>query len=270
MTGQEDRARLMAALMQAACAAGDVVWRHFTDGCVAEQKADLSPVTIADREAEAVILAALAVAAPGVAVVAEEECAAGRLPEPASRFFLVDPLDGTKEFVRRGTDFTVNIGLVENGVPVLGVVHAPALDTIWWGDAAGAFAATRAPGGAIGPARAIRVRDHGERAPVAVASKSHNTPGTDAWLAQAGAAERVSIGSSLKFLLVAEGRADVYPRCGPTMEWDTAAGDAILRAAGGRTLDGDGHPFRYGKPGYRNACFVATASYEPPLVGPYS
>lgn len=258
-----DRARLLDALLALAEAAGDVVWCHFTAGCAVMHKADESPVTVADREAEAVILAGLADAAPDVPVVAEEEASAGRVPDVDGSFFLVDPLDGTKEFVARGDDFTVNIALVEGGVPTMGVVYAPARGALYWGDAGeGAHVAMRSPAGARGPAQRIHVRP--AAAPLsAVASKSHAMPGLDGWLAAAGIANRVSIGSSLKFALVAAGEADVYPRTGPTMEWDTAAGDAVLRAAGGRTVDVDGAPFRYGKPGFRNAGFVATGGYDP-------
>ena len=264
-----DRPALMNALLTLAEEAGDVVWRHFTAGCSVQHKADDSPVTIADREAEAVILAGLAVAAPHVPVVAEEEAAAGRVPDVAAAFFLVDPLDGTKEFVRRGDDFTVNIALVERGAPTMGVVYAPARDALYWGDVgAGAWVAARAPGGVRGAARGMAVRACGGT-PCAVASKSHAMPGLDAWLAAGGVATRVSVGSSLKFALVASGEADVYPRTGPTMEWDTAAGDAVLRAAGGRTLDVDGAPFRYGKPGFRNAGFVATGGYDPAPLRPF-
>jgi 3'(2'), 5'-bisphosphate nucleotidase len=265
-----DRRALLDALVTHALAAGEAVWRHFCQGCAVETKPDASPVTAADRDAEAIILAGLAAAAPGVAVVAEEECAAGRMPAPCAAFFLVDPLDGTKEFVRRGTDFTVNIGLVEAGVPTLGVVYAPARDWLVWGDAVAgeAWRAACAPGAAPGPAEAIRVRAPGA-AVCAVASRSHLTPATTAWLDAAGAGERVSVGSSLKFALVAAGEADVYPRAGPTMEWDTAAGDAVLRAAGGRTFDIDGTPLRYGKPGFRNAGFVATGPFDPPPLSAF-
>lgn len=269
MTDIPDRTALLGAIVALAEAGGDIVWRHFTAGCAVAHKADESPVTAADRDAEAAILAGLALAAPAIPVVAEEEAAAGRLPDVDGAFFLVDPLDGTKEFVRRGDDFTVNIALIEHGVPTMGVVYAPAREMLYAGDvASGAWMAHRAPGGEQGAARAITVRAcTGD--PCAVASKSHAMPGLDEWLAAGGVATRVSVGSSLKFALVASGEADVYPRTGPTMEWDTAAGDAVLRAAGGRTLDVDGRPFRYGKPGFRNAGFVATGGYDPAPLRPF-
>ena len=264
-----DRAALLDAMVALAEAGGDIVWRHFCVGCEAMAKADESPVTAADRDAEAVILAGLAEAAPNIPVVAEEQAAAGIIPDVDGAFFLVDPLDGTREFIRRGDDFTVNIALIEHGEPTLGVVYAPARDTLYWGEVGrGAWMAARTPGGPRGPARAIAVRRCGGDA-VAVASKSHAMPGLDEWLSQAGIAQRVSVGSSLKFVLVASGEADVYPRTGPTMEWDTAAGDAVLRAAGGRTLDADGVPFRYGKPAFRNSGFVATGGYEPRPLRPF-
>ena len=269
-----DRRALMALLVTLAESACDVVWRHFVAGCTVMHKADESPVTVADREAEAVILTGLATITPAIPVVAEEEAAAGRMPDAIGdcgdgAFFLVDPLDGTKEFIKRGDDFTVNIALVEGGVPTMGVVYAPARHAVYWGDVAlGAWQAVREPDGERHDTRDIRVRSC-VGAPCAVASKSHAMPGLDDWLDAGGIAARVSVGSSLKFVLVASGEADVYPRTGPTMEWDTAAGDAVLRAAGGRTLDADGAPFRYGKPGFRNAGFVATGGYEPAPLRPF-
>jgi 3'(2'), 5'-bisphosphate nucleotidase len=264
------RSRLLAAVVEATVAAGFIVWEHFCRISVVEYKSDSSPVTAADRAAEVVILAALRAAAPGIPVVAEEEAAAGRIPDVGQAFFLVDPLDGTKEFIKRGTDFTVNIGLIENGVPTMGAVYAPARATVYWGDCAlkQAWRASQPPHAARGAAETIGVRKPTEP-PCAVASKSHNTPETEAWLADAGVKDRVSIGSSLKFVLVASGDADVYPRPAPTMEWDTAAGDAVLRAAGGRVFDLDGQPLIYGKEGFFNPGFVATGSYEPAALRPF-
>ncbi|HEY5070927.1 MAG TPA: 3'(2'),5'-bisphosphate nucleotidase CysQ [Caulobacteraceae bacterium] len=259
-----DRGALLAALVDLAVTAGAVVWEHFSGECAVEVKRDASPVTAADRAAEAVILAGLRTLAPGVPVVAEEEAEAGRVPPVSRRFFLVDPLDGTKEFIRRGTDFTVNIGLIEDGAPTLGVVYAPARSSLWWGDVARgeAWTAEQTPGAERGAARPIRVSPVAD--PLrAMASKSHNTAPTEAWLAAAKVGRRVSVGSSLKFVLVASGEADVYPRPAPTMEWDTAAGDAVLRAAGGRTFDLDGNVLGYGKAGFFNPGFVATGPYDP-------
>lgn len=258
----------MTALLEAAHEAGIVVMRHRAAGVRAETKADKSVVTAADRDAEEVILRVLDQVAPGVPVVAEEESAAGRQPVVAERFFLVDPLDGTKEFLSGGEDFTVNIALIEGGRPALGVVYAPAEGTMWWGDARGAWRAAWPIDGHRGEAVPIGCAPCGD-APRAVASKSHATPETETYLQHCNAGERVSIGSSLKFLLVADGKADLYPRAGPTMEWDTAAGDAVLRAAGGMTYDLSGEPLVYGKPHYFNPGFVATGGRQMPPLGPF-
>ncbi len=267
----QDRSRLLEALVGTTLEAGAEIWRHFQGQVEVLTKADLSPVTAADQAAEAIILKALALAAPDVPVVAEEEAAAGRIPDVSGAFFLVDPLDGTKEFIRKGKDFTVNIGLIEGGVPTLGVVYAPALSRLFAGDVVTGLAWTAdvAPGVTdTRKRRPIRVRQHGERL-CAVASKSHDTPGTEAYLAAIGCTDRVSIGSSLKFALLAAGEADVYPRPAPTMEWDTAAGDAVLRAAGGRVFDLDGAPFTYGKERFFNEGFVATATFNAPALRPF-
>jgi 3'(2'), 5'-bisphosphate nucleotidase len=268
-TSADNRQSLMAGLIAAAVEAGAAIMTVFESDFDVEVKADQSPVTAADQAAEAVILAALARLTPGVPVVAEEEVAAGRIPDVAERFFLVDPLDGTKEFIRRGTDFTVNIGLIENGVPSLGVVFAPARDTLYVGDVmlGDAWRETRRPGDATGSARiALKVKPPGERL-TAVASKSHDTPQTEAYLKARGVAERVSIGSSLKFCLVAAGEADLYPRPAPTCEWDTAAGHAVLLAAGGVVYDLSGAPLPYGKPKFFNPGFLALGGLRglPPL-----
>ena len=270
LLGMGDRVALLAGLVDLALEAGAVVHAYFVGECAVETKRDLSPVTAADRAAEAVILAGLARLAPGVPVVAEEEAEAGRIPEIGAVFFLVDPLDGTKEFIRRGNDFTVNIGLVEAGAPTLGVVYAPARGHLWWGDGAlhEAWSADQAVNEARGPVRRMKVMAAASP-PRAVASRSHSTAATEAWLEAAAVTDRVSVGSSLKFLIVAAGKADVYPRPSPTMEWDTAAGDAVLRAAGGRVFDLDGAPLVYGKPGFRNEGFVATGPYEPAPLRPF-
>ena len=191
-------------------------------------------MTEADRAAELVILAALARAAPGVPVIAEEEVAAGRIPAHGDIFFLVDPLDGTKEFVRGGDDYTVNIGLIEGGAPTLGVVFAPATGVLH----AGTRGRRRLGRRGTGARRSARVQ-RGEEL-TAVASKSHLNQATIDYLeAAVGACGYVSVGSSLKFCILAEGQADIYPRASPTSEWDTAAGHAVLLAAGG-LVDGPG------------------------------
>jgi 3'(2'), 5'-bisphosphate nucleotidase len=267
-----ERKALLEALADVAVEAGGVIWDIFQrDDVVQQTKKDSSPVTEADEAAEKIILAALARLAPGVPVVAEEEVAAGRIPDVDRQFFLVDPLDGTKEFIKRGTDFTVNIALVEDHKPTLGVVFAPARDELYWGDTKSgvAFLATQKPKEKrAGGGKPIRIRPLGAKL-AAVASKSHDTPETEAYLKACNAAERVSIGSSLKFVLVASGQADVYPRPAPTMEWDTAAGHAVLLAAGGKVFDLDGAPLAYGKERFFNPGFVATGSFEPPTMRPF-
>jgi len=273
MTGFTDpaaRAALMEGLVEATLQAGAAIWRVFETEFEAVRKADATLVTEADHAAEAIILAALARLAPGTPVVAEEEAAAGRVPEVGDRFFLVDPLDGTADFVRRGQDFTVNIGLIEDGEPTLGVVYAPAKSQFFAGDVQrGAWEANPAPlAEHVGERRPIRVRQPGKLL-VAVGSRSHEVPETAAYLKAIGVEERVPVGSSLKFGLLATGEADIYPRPSPTSEWDTAAGHAVLAAAGGRVFDIHGEPLRYGKPQFLNPGFVATGPLEVPPIAPY-
>jgi 3'(2'), 5'-bisphosphate nucleotidase len=233
--------------------AAAVILQHYEAGTTISVKGDSSPVTEADEAGEAVILAALRLLTPDVPIVAEEAVARGELPDVGDGpFWLVDPLDGTKEFISRNGEFTVNIGLIEHREPILGVVLAPARGLAWWG--AEGLGASRREADAVRP---IRVRVRAGEGAVAVASRSHRDAETDAWLKAEGIEETVSAGSSLKFCLVAEGRADVYPRFGPTMEWDTAAGDAVLRAAGGRVTTVEGDPFLYVKRGFRNPGFIA-------------
>ena len=226
----------------------------------ARLKVDQSPVTDADEQAEALILAELARLFPNIPVVAEEAATAGNRPAPQREMFLVDPLDGTREFLARNGEFTVNIGLVRDGVPVCGAVFAPAFQRLWIG-AHEAFEMTAAAGDDL-PARSEwrKLSIHAAtRQPVALVSRSHLTQETLHHLDRIGAGERRPMGSSLKFGLIASGEADITIRIGPTMEWDTAAGDAVLRAAGGFTTTLDGKPMRYGKADvdYRNEDFVA-------------
>lgn len=227
--------------------AGKAILDVYHAGPNVTYKDDCSPVTEADERAEAIILAGLRQAFPEIPVVAEEEAAAGRIPDIAGKcFFLVDPLDGTKEFINRRDDFTVNIALVEDGRPVAGIVYAPARKVAYAGSANGAVKMEIGDNQEVVRREKIGCRARSETL-TAVASRSHNSPETEAFLAAKGITSTTSVGSSLKFCLVAEGSADVYPRFGRTMEWDTAAGDAVLRAAGGVTLDTEGKPFRYGK-----------------------
>lgn len=240
-------AHLSQRLESAAIEAGKAILDVYSAGPHVSLKADCTPVTEADERAEAVILAKLEDAFPEIPVVAEESVSAGRVPDISGCcFFLVDPLDGTREFIARRDEFTVNIALIENGVPVAGIVYAPALKIGYWGanDRAEKFDVT--DDFSIVNRRPIGCRARGSSL-TAVVSRSHGDPQTDAFLKDAGISDHTSIGSSLKFCLLAEGLADVYPRFGRTMEWDTAAGDAVLRAAGGSVTRSDGSPFLYGK-----------------------
>ena len=244
---------LAASLREIAHRAGREILAVYGSDFAVLDKADGSPVTEADTRAEQVILNGLASCAPGDAVVAEESVSAGNVPGLDGRpFFLVDPLDGTREFVGRTDEFTVNIALVENGVPTAGVVHVPALDETYW--TAGDGTAWRSRRG--GAAERIACRRPGRRL-VAIASRSHRSAETDAWLERFDIAEVMSAGSSLKFCRIAEGVADLYPRLGRTMEWDIAAGHAIVNAAGGSVESIDGEPLVYGKPGFENPHIVA-------------
>lgn len=256
--------RLLDDMAEAAREAGEAILEVVRRGFEVETKGDSSPVTEADRAAELIILAALARAAPGVPVIAEEEVAAGRIPAHDDLYFLVDPLDGTKEFVRGGDDYTVNIGLIERGVPKLGVVFAPATGKLHAGSVGeGAWlvnGSTR---------QVIQTRPRGDEV-TAVASKSHLNQATIDYLeAAVGTCNYAAIGSSLKFCIVAEGLADIYPRASPTSEWDTAAGHAVLLAAGGLVDGPDGTPLRYGKPAFLNRAFVATSGWKPLALASY-
>ena len=259
-----DELKLLDEIAVAAREAGEAILAIVRRGYEVESKRDASPVTEADRAAELVILAALAGAAPGVPVIAEEEVAAGRIPAHDQLYFLVDPLDGTKEFVRGGDDYTVNIGLIVDGTPRLGVVFAPARGELH-GGLAGHGAWVEAGGGR----RSIATREPGPEL-IAVASKSHFNQATADYLEQAASGGgHLAVGSSLKFCIVAEGKADIYPRLSPTSEWDTAAGHAILLGAGGRVDGPDGTPLRYGKRAFINRGFVATGGWQAPAVGPW-
>jgi 3'(2'), 5'-bisphosphate nucleotidase len=259
-----DYARLLDEMTEAAREAGRTILDIVRGGFEVESKRDSSPVTEADRAAELIILASLARAAPGVPVIAEEEVAAGRIPAHEGTYFLVDPLDGTKEFVRGGDDYTVNIALIEAGIATVGVVFAPATGRLH-GGCVGEGAWVEDGSGRC----AIHTRERGEQL-TAVASKSHLNQQTIDYLQEAiGTCGYVAVGSSLKFCLVAEGKADIYPRASPTSEWDTAAGHAVLLAAGGLVDGPDGTPLRYGKKAFLNRGFVATSGWKPPAVGRY-
>ena len=228
------------------------LWRS---GLEVISKADNSPVTEADRRGEALILEGLARRFPGLPVISEEDASEFGAPEAIGpRFFLVDPLDGTKAFVRGDPHFTVNIGLIDHGRPVAGVVAAPASGEVWRTCAEGVLKRH-----GDGPAELVRARAWPDGAALALISHTMKTETADALAAQYGFHRREPMDSSIKFCRIAEGAADIYPRHGPTMEWDTAAGHAVLVAAGGKVTTPEGEPFLYGKAadGFRNGWFVA-------------
>jgi len=251
----------LCSLAEIAWHAGEIILSHYAAGVEARHKDDQSPVTAADEEAEEFILVRLHRVAPGVPVIAEEEVSSGKVREIGARFFLVDPLDGTKEFLSRNGEFTVNIAEIENGAPIRGVVYAPAKKRLFLGETGAAFE-IETPHGVLpdfANARRISVRPAPKDGLVAVASRSHRDSKTDEYLAAYPVKDFLSAGSSLKFCLVATGEADIYPRHGRTMEWDTAAGHAVLAAAGGRVTTIDRRPFIYGKveEKFANPFFVA-------------
>jgi 3'(2'), 5'-bisphosphate nucleotidase len=251
---------LLAAFSRIAESAGEEILRHYHAGTTARLKSDSTPVTAADEAAEAIILPALAGVLPGVPCVAEEACARGGLPsiEGSGRFILVDPLDGTREFLAGNGEFTVNIALIEDRRPVYGVVHLPALGTTYAGGPAGATLAVAGE-----PRQSIMARAKPADGIIVLASRSHNVGDTlDRYLEGHQVAERIAAGSSLKFCRIAEGLADLYPRFGRTMEWDTAAGHAVLAAAGGTVVTHDGQPLLYGKPGFENPDFFARGRWQ--------
>ena len=241
--------------------AGDIIMDIYNaDDFEVKAKSDDSPVTEADEAADAHISAGLAAAFPDVLVVTEEQAASHA--ESASSFIIVDPLDGTKEFIKRRGDFTVNIAYVVNGAPMRGVVYAPAKERLFYTDPDGNSVEEQGPFDASkqGLTLPISVKKPDNNALVVVASKSHRDEATDAYINKYKVADMTGAGSSLKFCLVATGEADLYPRLGRTMEWDTAAGDAVLRGAGGAMVRFDNHmSFTYGKPIYENPFFIAYA-----------
>jgi 3'(2'),5'-bisphosphate nucleotidase len=242
--------------------AGRLILKHYANVNEVRTKADSSPVTKADEEAEALILDRLARLDPGVPVVAEESVSKGHVPKLGTRFFLVDPLDGTKEFLQRNGEFTVNIALIEHGRPIAGVVIAPAKARAFVGDAGNGAFELAAPEDLpieIETARRIRARRPPSEGLVAIVSRTHRDTKTEQYLEAYSIAGMIAAGSSLKFCLVATGEADLYPRHGTTMEWDTAAGQAVLEAAGGSVTTLEGVPLTYGKAdrGFVNPHFVA-------------
>jgi 3'(2'), 5'-bisphosphate nucleotidase len=255
-----DHARLVPLMRALALQAGDRIMEIYNGpDFEVRAKGDSSPVTAADEAADAVISAGLRAAFPDVPLITEEQAASHALT--ASTFLIVDPLDGTKEFVQRRGDFTVNIAFVQDGVPTRGVVYAPAKDRLFYTIPDGTAVEETGPfGPEPGPLTALKVSSPDNAALMVVASKSHRDQATDDYINRYAVRDMTSAGSSLKFCLVATGEADLYPRLGRTMEWDTAAGDAVLRGAGGHVVRFDDHtPLAYGKPGWDNPFFIAHA-----------
>lgn len=257
-----DFVQLERVFRQLALAAGDKIMQVYSSPDFAvKSKSDASPVTEADEAANAIIAQGLRAAFPNLPLITEEEAESHALR--AKTFLIVDPLDGTKEFIQRRGDFTVNIAYVENGVPVRGIVYAPAKKRLFYTDAAGRALEELAPHDPahIGALRPILVNPAPNNAALmVVASKSHRDAATDAYIAQYALKDMTSAGSSLKLCLIATGEADLYPRLGRTMEWDTAAGDAVLRGAGGKMVRFSDHqPLQYGKEGWDNPFFIAFA-----------
>jgi len=257
----ENLARLFANI---AVAAGALAMETLANPNIESRlKGDTSPVTEADERIEAYLLRELEAALPGVPFLAEESASRGKTLGAGDAFLLIDPIDGTREFLARSTEFTINVALAEKNAPRVGAVYAPAQGRVWFAGAHG-YEARAVPGGSLPPSqdwRPLRARPRPAEGLVALISKSHLDEATKAFLSRQRIARSAPVGSSIKFCLLANGEADVYPRFGPTMEWDTAAGDAVLRAAGGVTLDPDGAPLRYGKKAddYRNGPFIAWA-----------
>jgi 3'(2'), 5'-bisphosphate nucleotidase len=263
-----DYGRIVTTIRQLALEAGAAIMQVYgSDDFGVRSKSDASPITEADERADRIISRGLAAAFPEIPVVTEEQAASHRVSAPV--FFLVDPLDGTKEFVQRRGDFTVNIALIENGMPTRGVVYAPAQGRLFYTDAGGRSQEEEGPHGeAAGKLRPLAVATPDPAALVVVASKSHRDQATDDYIARYRVADFRSAGSSLKFCLVAAGEADLYPRLGRTMEWDTAAGQAVLLGAGGRVVRFDDHnPLVYGKNGFENPFFIACAPGVELLAG---
>jgi 3'(2'), 5'-bisphosphate nucleotidase len=259
-TSRPGLADLLDSVASVVLAAGRIVMEVYGSDFAISAKDDASPVTEADERAEALITPALQALLPGVAVVGEEAASAGLAQAAetlASRFWLVDPLDGTREFIGRNCEFTVNVALVEDGRPVLGVVLAPALGRLYLG--ARGLGAFMQLGEDHQSRRPIACRQPPAEGLTVLASRSHaDRSALDAFLAPYRVAQFVSAGSSLKLCRLAEGQADLYPRLGRTMEWDIAAGQAVLEAAGGQVKDLQGLPLRHGKPGFENPDFVAS------------
>ncbi len=263
----ENMRHLAEQLLSTVQSAGRLEMQIYEQDFLVERKNDNSPVTKADRLAEAVIVETLTRIFPDIPVIAEEAASDGNIPRTGERFFLVDPLDGTKEFIKKSREFTVNVALIDKGQPVFGIVYAPAIQELYL-----TLGTTQAMSCKLDPFAPVKSLEELDLKPIStrtptsnglivVVSKSHMTDETSDFITTLDVRELQNIGSSLKFCLLARGDADVYPRFGPTMEWDTAAGHAVLAAAGGKVMTSDGAPLSYGKTDqkYRNPYFVAWA-----------
>ena len=239
-----------------ALSAGNLIMHFYNEQFSITTKSDGSPVTAADQAAEDYLMPALTRLTPEIPIIAEESVAMGHTPNVNDgTFWLVDPLDGTKEFINRNEDFTVNIGLIESGIPTLGIVSTPVDKCVWAGSLkGGAFKSKN------GMRHKISVRKANNQKITVVASRSHRSPELEDFISKLKVERSISRGSSLKFCLIAEGDADIYPRTGPTMEWDTAAGHAVLIAAGGNMTNFDGTQFQYAKPDFLNGWFIANGN----------
>jgi 3'(2'), 5'-bisphosphate nucleotidase len=261
-----DMRDLAESLLATVLTAARVQMAHFSAGVTPKTKADQSPVTAADHESEDIILAGLARIAPGIPVVSEEQAAAGRIPSTGDLFFLVDPLDGTKPFIRGSPQFTINVALIQMRSPVFGLVYAPAIPDFFVTTGHNEALASRLPPSTAAQSLAdcnferLRTRVPNPQAIAALTSQTHVNSATQRFLDRYHVVESRAVSSSLKFGLLARGEADVYPRTGDTSEWDTAAGHAVLAAAGGTVTTLDGDPLLYGKPNFLNPAFVAWGS----------
>ncbi|PST86396.1 3'(2'),5'-bisphosphate nucleotidase CysQ [Photobacterium jeanii] len=242
---------LLDPIVEIALAAGDAIMTRYHSNIEITEKDDTSPVTAADLAANAIILERLQALTPEIPILSEEsEHTAWQQRQNWQRFWLVDPLDGTKEFIRQNGEFTVNIALIDNGEPVLGVVHAPALEKTWLADGETAWLQTSSG------RDSVKVRT--ASIPTVVGSRSHPSPELATYVAKLGEHKMAEVGSSLKFCLVAEGRAQYYPRLGPTMMWDTGAGHCVAQSAGANIMQLDGSPLRYHREELRNPSFIVS------------
>lgn len=266
----QDPQTVISGIEEMAIEAGNVILAIRSKGITRTDKQDGSPVTEADMAADQLIRDRLAQLAPGITAITEESWEAAEQQGEPEQYWCVDPLDGTKGFINGGSDFTVNIALIRNRCPRLGVIYAPALGCLWAADGKKAWRRSARPAAdhslaSLGTATRILARPAKLEKPRVVATRAHRTAALEDWLQRIDPSEAVAVGSSLKFCTIAEGKADLYPRIGPTMEWDTAAGQSIVETAGGTMVSSGGAPFLYGKPGRLNGYFTVTAKLAGPV-----